>query len=145
MSRSDTEWAEWAREHRAAFEVAPLMEVRGGERLQVGFTLSLYAAAPMEKAPGHDRQEAAQQLWEELRTLAQSAVPEDERVGARAELEPPHAALLRPENEFKPEVGLTWRIFHADEYLQAVTAGDRERLAHLEKRLLAMGLKQKAW
>jgi hypothetical protein len=71
-------------------------------------------------------------------------VPADQRT-ERAELEPPHAALLRPENEFKPEVGLTWRIFHANDYLTPVTTGDREHLAQLEKRLLALGLRQRAW
>jgi hypothetical protein len=54
-------------------------------------------------------------------------------------------AVLRPENDFKPEVGLTWRLFHRDKYLTPVTGADRERLAGLEKRLLAMGLKQGRW
>jgi hypothetical protein len=31
------------------------------------------------------------------------------------ELDPPRTAFLRPENEFKPEVGLTWRIFRPGE------------------------------
>ncbi len=52
MGRSDAEWAEWAREKRVAFEVAPLVEMREGEKLQVGFTLTLYAAVPMELPAG---------------------------------------------------------------------------------------------
>ena len=144
MGRSDAEWVEWARAQRAAFEVAPLVELRGSEKLQVGFTLTLYAAVPMEVSPGAERQQAAVKLREELSALAEAAVPETER-RARVELEPPHTALLRPENEFKPEVGLTWRMFHKDEYLKPVTAEDRESLARLEKRLVALGLKHGHW
>ena len=33
------------------FQYAPLIEVVKGERIQVGFSLTLYVAAPMENAP----------------------------------------------------------------------------------------------
>jgi len=142
MSRSDADWVAWTREHRVAYELAPLVEMRGSDKLQSGFTLTLYAAAPMDKAAGAERQETGRKLWDELRALAEDAVAPGERA-ARVELEPPHTALLRPENEFKPEVGLTWRIFHAE--LTPVTPEDRERLAGLEKRLAALGLKRGRW
>lgn len=144
MGRSDAEWAEWAREKRVAFEVAPLVEMREGEKLQVGFTLTLYAAVPMELPAGAERQQAAVRVRQALREMAEDAVPESERRG-RVELEPPHTALLRPENELKPEIGLTWRLVHADECLKPVTADDREGLGRLEKRLVAMGLKHGHW
>jgi len=142
MSRSDADWASFSREHRVAYELSPLVEARGDEKLQAGFTLTLYAAAPMEKTPGAERQEAGRQLWEELRALAAAAVPPGERKG-RAELDPPRTAVLRPENEFKPEVSLSWRIFRAD--LQPVSAQDKEQLAGLEQRLAALGLKRGRW
>ena len=144
MTRSDAEWATWAREHRVAFEVAPLVESKGDAKVQIGFTLSLWAAAPLGQPPGAEQQAAVREIWEELRALAESAVPAAERK-AGAEIEPPHSAVLRPENDFKPEVGLTWRLFHRDDYMAPVTGADRERLAWLEKRLLAMGLKQGRW
>jgi hypothetical protein len=111
--------------------------------VQSGFTLSLYAAVPMHLPAGAERQAAGRKLWDELKALAEAVVPEAER-GARVELDPPHTALLRPENEFKPEVGLTWRIFHPGEPTP-VTAEDRDRLAVLEKRLAALGLKRGRW
>ena len=141
MSRAEADWAAWTRDHRVAYELAPLLEMRGTEKVQSGFTLSLYAAAPMDKPPGAERQEAGRQLWEELRALAEAAVPAGER--GRVELDPPHTALLRPENEFKPEVGLTWRIFHAD--FAPVRAEDRDRLTGLEQRLATLGLKRGRW
>ena len=75
MSRAEADWVAWTREHRVAYELAPLLEMRAAEKVQSGFTLSLYAAAPMDKAAGAERQQAGRQLWEELRALAEAAVP----------------------------------------------------------------------
>ena len=144
MGRSDAEWAEWAREHRVAFELAPLVELRDGEQLQIGFTFSLYAEAPMENAPGEERLEAGERLKPELLDFAEVALATEDRV-ARTELDPPRTEVLRPENALKPEVCLSWRIFHKDEYLKAVTAEDREGLAEFEKRLHELGLKRGHW
>jgi hypothetical protein len=143
MVRSDAEWAAWASEHKAAFEVAPLLETRRGKNAQVGFTLSLYAAFPMEKPAGPERQEAVRQLRDELIAVLEAVAPKEQRQ-ARAQLEPPKAAVLRPENESKPEVELMWRLFHPKEE-DPLTAGDRERLSGLAKRLIAMGLRQGHW
>jgi len=142
MTRSDADWAAFAREHRVAYELSALVEAQGGEKLQSGFSLTLYAEAPMDKAAGAERQEAGRKLWEELRDLAEAAVPPGERQ-ARVELDPPRTAVLRPENEFKPEVSLTWRIFRADR--QPVSADDKDKLAGLEKRFHALGLKRGRW
>jgi hypothetical protein len=143
MSRSDADWVTWTREHRVAYEIAPIVEMRGSERVQPGFMLTFYAAAPMEKAPGQERQDAARGLREELVALAEAAVPAAERKG-RVTLEPPRAAVLRPENEFKPEVGLTWQIYYPGDP-RATTEEDRERIADFEKRLAALGLKRSRW
>jgi hypothetical protein len=144
MDRNDADWLAWTREHRAAYELAPLVETRdGGAKSQTGFTLTIYAAAPMDKAPGDERQEAGRELLDELRALAQAAVPADSR-DARVELEPPRTAVLRPENQFKPEVALSCRIVHASAET-AVSEHDREQLVTLEKRLTALGLKRGRW
>jgi hypothetical protein len=142
MSRSDAEWVDWAREHRVAYEIAPLLEMRRGEKLQSGFTLSFYAAAPMETAAGRERQVAGRRLREELVALATAVAPAADRT-ARVELEPPRTAVLRPENEFKPEVALTWRILLSGD--APVTAEDRDRLSLVEKRLAALGCKRGRW
>jgi len=143
MSRSNAEWSDWARRRRVSFEIQPLTEMRGNEKLQVGFALSLYAEAPMDKAPGTERRAAAEALKQELLAFVQEAFPAEEN--AKSELEPPRTAVLRPENELKPEISLTWRIFHKDEYLKAVTAEDREGMSGLEKRLTERGLKRGHW
>jgi len=140
MTRTGAEWASWAREHRAAFQTVPLVEAVKGERLQVGFALTLYVAAPMEGGPGPQRMEAVAKLWDELKALAEDVAPEEQRT-ARVQLEQAARVVLRPENEFKPEVGLTFNLFPRGGGMAAVTAEDRERMAKVEKRLLALGVK----
>jgi hypothetical protein len=141
MTRTEAEWASWAREHRAAFQTVPLVESVKGERVQLGFALTLYVAAPLESAPGPQRMEAVAKLWDELKALAEDVAPEEQRV-ARVQLEQAARVVLRPENEFKPEVGLTFNLFPRGGAMAAVTNEDRERMTRVEKRLLAFGVKQ---
>jgi hypothetical protein len=141
MTRTEAEWAIWAREHRVAFQTVPLIEAVKGERVQVGFSLTLYLAAPMESAPGAQRAEAVAKLWDELKLLAEDIAPEEQRT-ARVQIEQAARVVLRPENEFKPEVGLTFNLFPRGGSMAAVTAEDRERMNQVEKRLLAFGVKQ---
>jgi hypothetical protein len=141
MSRSEGEWAVWAREHRACFQNAPLIEVVKAERVQVGFSLTLYVAAPLEAAPGPERTQAITKLWDELKELADDIAPPEER-SARVQPEQAARVVLRPENEFKPEVGLTFHVFPRQAALAGVSNADRERMAQVERRLLAHGIKQ---
>jgi hypothetical protein len=141
MTRTEAEWAAWAREHRVSFQTVPLIEAVKGERVQVGFSLTLYVAAPMESAPGAQRMAAVGKLWDELKLLAEDIAPEEQRT-ARVQVEQPARVVLRPENEFKPEVQLTFNLFPRGGSMAAVTAEDRERVNQVEKRLLALGVKQ---
>ena len=121
------------------------MEMRGKERLQVGFTLDLYAALPTDAAPGPERTEESYRILQRLRSIAQSCAPEDAGE-ARVEIEPPRtAAYLRAENEMKPEIGLRARIFHREGYFTAVTTGERDRLSAVEKKLTTLGLRSGHW
>ena len=45
----------WARENRAAWELAPLVEMHEGRAVQVGFRLHLYARVPTEIPPSAER------------------------------------------------------------------------------------------
>jgi hypothetical protein len=73
--------------------------------------------------------------------LAQDIAPEDQRT-ARVQIEQSARVVLRPENEFRPEVGLTFHLFPRGRSMAAVTQADRDRMTQLEKRLLAFGVKQ---
>ena len=141
MTRTEAEWASWARERRACFQAVPMIEDVRGEKAQVGFSLTLYVAAPLESAPGPQRGEAVAKLWDELKLLAADVAPDEQRT-ARVQIEQSARVVLRPENEFKPEVGLTFHLFPRGQSMAAVTQADRDRMTQLEKRLLAFGVKQ---
>ena len=126
-------------QHRAAFEPDPLIELVRGATVRVGFSLTIYVAAPMEEAPGQ-RMETVRRLWDELKELAEDVSPEAQRT-SRVQLEQAARVVLRPVNEFKPEVGLTFHVLPRGESLASVTLEDRERMTRLEKRLLSFGLK----
>lgn len=141
MTRTEQEWAQWAREHRVAFQTVPLVEQVRAERVQVGFSLTLYVAAPMEAPAGPQRMEAVRTLWAELKDLAEAVAPAEERA-ARVDVEQAARVVLRPENEFRPEVYLTFHVFpRTGASLAAVSPEDRDRMHQVEKRLQAFGVK----
>jgi hypothetical protein len=142
---TESDDAAWARAHRACFQVGPLIEMRGNQKVQVGFTADLYAGLPMDKAPGDERQEESRRIWERLRAIVESLAPA-EGSGIRVEIDPWRtAAYIRPENEMKPEVGLRARVFHSGDYFAATTADERARLSAAEQKLVAMGLRAGHW
>jgi hypothetical protein len=137
--------AAWARDHEACFEVTPLIELAKGQKVQVGVTIALYARLAMEKAPGQERRADASDIWKGLREILETLVPK-EGSSVRLEVDAPRlAAFFRPENEMKPEIGLTARLFHGDDYLGEVTADEREKLTVVARRLMELGLKQGHW
>ena len=137
--------AAWAKTHKACFETDPLIEMRGTEKIQVGFTLDLYARLPMDEAPGEQRRQAGIAIWERLRGILRSALGEESRE-ARVDIDPMRAAaVLRRESEMQPEVGLRARVVHLEDVFKAVTADERQRLSAFEKKLVAMGLKARNW
>jgi uncharacterized protein YecE (DUF72 family) len=142
---AEAEWQEWAGVHKACWEVQPLIELHEGRRMQVGFEFNIFAQFPRSVTTPETRTAAFPQLIAKLQELAQRVFPAEAAV-ARFEVQPIETAVrLRSESEFEPEVQLTVRVFHRQEYFQAVSDGDRKRLAPLEERLKALGLKAKAW
>jgi hypothetical protein len=136
---------EWARIHRAAFETTPLVEMRGSERIQVGFTLDLYARFPVEKPTSAERRDESVRILDRLRSIVASLAPA-EGSRARVEIEAARDAItLRPENELEPEVSLRARVFHGDDYFAAVTDDERTRMSDVDGKLTAMGLRRRHW
>ena len=145
MSLNQTEIATWAKEHQASFEIAPLIEMHAGQKVQVGYEINLFAELPAGAAAGPEREQAVMGLWERLRTVAEWLLP-PEATKARLDIAPFRAAArLRPENEMEAEVMLTARLFHASDYFAPVDERERLALSVLEKRLTGMGLKQGHW
>jgi hypothetical protein len=135
----------WAERHRAAWELTPREEMHRGQRRQVGFDLELYARMPAEIPPGAEQDAAVVAIWDRLREIAESLIPE-EPAGDRLEVEAfDVAGRLRPETNFEPEVLLSARIVHAADYFEPVSADDRKHLQPLEERLRELGLRHRVW
>jgi hypothetical protein len=135
--------AAWAEAHGACFEVAPLIELVRGRRVQVGFTVSLYARMPLDERPREERWAEAAAIQGMLRQALQSlAPPEGSR--ARLEIETPRTAVsLAPEANMQPEIAIHGRVIHGDDYLAEVTEGEEKRVHAATRRLTEMGLKER--
>ena len=145
MAIDPAECRTWAQQAKAAWELTPLIEQRKGERIQVGFELTLFARMPADVPPGPEREAAVERLWDRLREIAESLLPLAGADG-RIEVDPFEAAArLRPETQFAPEILLSARLFHGADLLVPVEEGDRERLKPLEDRLHELGLKARSW
>ncbi len=137
--------AAWARAHKACFEITPLTEMRGSERMQVGFNVDFYALVPMDKPPGDERRHAGAEIWRQLKAILETATQEESKL-ARMEIEQQRVGeIMRQQNDLQPEVNLRARVFHADEYFTAVTAEERDRVSEFEKGLIALGLRASRW
>ncbi len=136
--------AEWAKTHQASFEAEPIIEMRGSEKIQAGFMLSLYARLPMEIPPGEERKTAAAALWERLRAILTQAL-DGQGGDVQVDIEPLRtAAALRPSNKMQPEITLRAHIRHKEAF-QAVSADERQRMSAFEKKISAMGLRAGHW
>ena len=135
---------QWAHEHKAAWELLPLIEMHGHARVQIGFHLELYARLPEGLEPA-ERDRTLPELWDRLRDVAESLVPEA-GADSRLEVEPFDAAgRLRPETGFAPEVLLAARLVHASDYFAPVDENDRRRLVPIEDRLRELGFRERSW
>ena len=132
------DWPTWCREHKGCYEIAPLLESHGGQRVQTGFEVNLFAQLPTGTPA--QRSAALPDLYSHLRQMLESMV-QQEHPEARLEIDAfKHQAKLRPETEFAPEVQLSARIVRRHESFENVPDGTRDKLKGFEERLRALGL-----
>jgi hypothetical protein len=130
--------AEWARAHKANYELEPLMESVDGTRVQVGYVITLYARLPKGQGPGPERRAGIGDLQVRLREILQSLAPAPGGVG-RLELEAPRAAaFMTPDME--AEYAASARLFHGADYFAAVTKNDERVVADEIHHLTERGL-----
>ena len=138
---TDDEWREWTREHRARYEVRPLVAMQGGRQVQIGFEFELAASLPAPTTAGESREPAIRNVMTTLGDLARLVLPAEGEV-ARSELAPPHGLVqLSKESDFRPEVRRAVKIVHREDVWRAVEEGDRARLVPFERRFRELGVK----
>lgn len=143
--RSEAEWREWAETHRACWEVMPLIEYHNGQNLQVGFEFNIFAQIPPSASTPEARREAFPGIAARLTELVGSAFPIEGGIARFEASRVETAVRMRPETGFAPELQITCRVFHKEDYFQKVVEGERQRLAPLEERLRTLGLQAKSW
>jgi hypothetical protein len=131
------------REHQVCWEVAPINEMRGHDRIQVGYELRLFARhAARNTSPGSM---AARTLHEKMSAVAAFVAPSECRP-SRCEIAPFDASFhMRPESQWQPEVQLTVRIIHEEGYLRAIDACETRCAREIAARLHGLGAQEKAW
>lgn len=145
MSESDVDMASWARRHKVCYEIAALIEMDREQRVQVGYTLDFYAHLPVDKPPGAERREAAVKIWERMRDIVQSFAPSSESPFRLKIAAPRFAVYERPQSHMEPEILLSAKVFHADNYFTPISEEERAKLSAFERKLGALGIKRGHW
>jgi hypothetical protein len=146
MSEPKPDVHEWARTHRARFELEPLVELVEGRQVQVGLTIFLYARFPMQAKDSASRRALAAEIQSGLRDILQSIQPGGDSP-ARMQVQPPRqAAVLSPQSGMEPEIAVEARIFHAGDYTKEVTREEKDKLlAAIRSGLAGAGVKEGQW
>ena len=141
---TDDEWREWTREHRARYEVRPLVAMQRDQQVQIGFEVELAASLPARTTPGESREPAIRSVMTTLGDLARLVLPAEGKL-ARSDLAPSRGLVqLSKEPEetgFRPEVRRAVKIVHRDDLWRPVEEGARELLAPFERRFKELGVR----
>ena len=141
---TDDEWREWTREHRARYEVRPLVVMQRNQQVQIGFEFELVASLPAPTTPGESREPAIRNVMTTLGDLARLVLPAEGEV-ARSELAPSRGLVQLSkgpgETSFRPEVRRAVKIVHREDVWRPVEEGDRDRLVPFERRFKELGVR----
>jgi len=132
---------EFVRRHRVCFETYPIIAVRRGTRIQVGFELELGAMMPESLGePLRDRR-LCQRLFDGLCDLAR-AVISGAYPGIRFEIGPCDSALRYSGSPgLHPEVLLRLRILHRKNYFDPLDEEETRCLFDTERALRQLGVR----
>lgn len=79
---TDDEWREWTREHRARYEVRPLVAMQRDQQVQIGFEVELAASLPARTTPGESREPAIRSVMTTLGDLGETGSSRRRQAGA---------------------------------------------------------------
>jgi len=136
--------ADWVREHRVTWEIAPLRELVDRRPATVGFELRLFGRHQPDArvSPGCADCLA---LHQRLRAIAAAAFPREDR-SSRFVIEPFDGSFhLRPESDWADEVQLTVRIVHAEGYLRPLDDCEKRCADETQAALRRMGVQPRTW
>lgn len=136
---------EWINEHSVCWECSPMVEMYEGQRAQVGFELNLFGRHPTRGISASGGFSEGQAVYRKLREIALFALPNEVRP-SRYEIDPYHASIyFRPENGLTPEVQLTIRVLHRQQYFDPIDACESRCANEITARLCALGAQKSVW
>jgi hypothetical protein len=133
------------RQHRVCWEVLPeQVPVKEDRPLKVGFDLILYGTHALgdHPVPGCEK---CQQIFKDLRKIAQWIMPKVERP-SRYEIEIFDSAIrYSPMRRKRPDVMLTIKILHRSEFNRPVDACEVLCLSEMKTKLIELGAPERSW
>ena len=136
---------DWIQEHSVCWESSPMVEMYEGRRTQVGFELNLFGRHPALVHSASGRNSEGLALYQKLKAIALFSLPSEIRP-SRYEIDPYHAALhFRPENGLTPEIQLTIRVLHREQYFDPIDACESRCANEITARLCALGAQKCVW
>ncbi len=139
MSDVAPELSAWVVDNRCSYEIAPIVELKDGDRTEVGFELDLRAELPWKGASTPQLRAKADEIKGKPTELVDVLVPKDSKK-ARFEIVPYRRAVKFLRGEGLPQITRTVRIFHRD--FENVEPEDRAKFRPFEERLRSIGFKK---
>lgn len=141
---SQSDLAEWIREHKVCWESLPHYEKGSDGKIQVGFEVYIYAQHPssIKANPGCVK---CVEVFKKLEHIARMVLPTEHR-SARYEIQQFDASFhIRPEMKLKPEIQLAIFIIHREGYFDPVDDCERKCASEIQKHLKDLGIPRKVW
>jgi len=134
----------WIQDHRVCWERASRLELRGHQRIQVGFDVTLFARHEQTHTDAPGCTECYRQ-YQQLREIAGLVLPKG--------IHPTQCAFsafdashhLRPETRWAPEVQLTIEITHRTDTFGDVDDDERRCGAEIQEALRRLGVRPRVW
>ena len=126
--------------HAVTYEVRPHVEIAGGQQVMVGFDLELCGT----QDHGHTRLRpgciSCEETYTDLKTLAESILPAEDRSADYEILPFDHALHISPQHLESAEVLLDLLIAHKQHYFSPVDDCEECCLKEITDKLTALGV-----
>jgi len=134
------ETRDWARQHEAAWEIAPLYEVVAGEgKKQTGYELRIYAQVDSQsESAGEELAAHARRIAREVAPVGDVPLEFEVRAYDSGELE-------RPETGFADEIVVPVALTFEDPEHPPADKTANAMISAIEAKLVLLGLKPHAW
>jgi hypothetical protein len=142
---AERELRRFVRAHEVCWESHPRVELRAGRRHLVGYDVRLFARHPRGLGADPAAPES-RRLQEQLADVAAHVCPPEWPTGLSVRFQPdPARLLLRPENEWVPEIAGCLTLQHSGATFGAADDAQKRCVHEIEARLAELGARPRTW